>query len=191
MSIGRQYFTVCYDDTNEMVYVIGGFNDEVGLLDTFETFSSKALKWAAGDAKINTARINASACKCGTKYIYLFGGLGKKDFLDSVERYNMQLGIWTQIQVKLPMKMSNHFSFSFSPDYLIVFGGMIKKQEAYIPRESQKVFELSDRVMVLKTKNFKWKDLKPFPFKKKFGNVIYNNHGKFFCFVIESNRDLP
>ena len=36
-----------------------------------------------------------------------------------------------------------------------------------------------------------WKDLKPLPFKKKLSNVVYNNHGKFFCFVLESNKELP
>jgi hypothetical protein len=39
---------------------------------------------------------------------------------------------------------------------------------------------------------FKWKKLSPFPFKKKVGNIIYNNYGKFFCFIIENNnRELP
>ncbi len=36
-----------------------------------------------------------------------------------------------------------------------------------------------------------WKELKPLPFKKKLSNVVYNNHGKFFCFVLESNKELP
>jgi len=36
-----------------------------------------------------------------------------------------------------------------------------------------------------------WKDLKPLPFKKKLSQVVYNNHGKFFCFVLESNKELP
>ena len=68
---------------------------------------------------------------------------------------------------------------------------MVKKDAAYLPKESQKAFELQDRVMVLKTTKMTWKDLKPFPFKKKLGNVVYNNHGKFFCFVVESNKELP
>lgn len=68
---------------------------------------------------------------------------------------------------------------------------MLRKDDKFVPRESQKIYELQDRVFVLKTKNFTWKDLKPFPFKKKLGNVVYNNHGKFFCFVIESNKELP
>ena len=37
----------------------------------------------------------------------------------------------------------------------------------------------------------KWKDLKPFPFKKKLGTVSYNGFGKFFCNVIEDNKELP
>ena len=65
--------------------------------------------------------------------------------------------------------MANHYSFSFNPNYIIILGGLLKKQEQYIPRESTKVFELQDRVYVLKTKNLTWKDLKPFPFKKKIG----------------------
>lgn len=70
---------------------------------------------------------------------------------------------------------------------------MLKKDEAYIPRESTKMFELNDQVIVLKTSKRKmvWKDLKPLPFKKKLSNVVYNNHGKFFCFVLESNKELP
>jgi hypothetical protein len=122
----------------------------------------------------------------------LFGGLSAEDeFLDSIERYNVQLKIWTIMDVKMPMKVSNHYSFCFNPNYIIILGGLMKKSEQFVPRESSKMFELQDRVYILKTKNFSWKDLKPFPFKKKLGQVIYNNHGKFFCFVVESNKELP
>jgi len=39
---------------------------------------------------IHCARINAAACKCGTKYIYLFGGMDveRNEFTDTIERYN-------------------------------------------------------------------------------------------------------
>ena len=112
-------------------------------------------------------------------------------FLDTIERFNTQLGIWTVLSVKLPQKVTNHYAFSFNPEYIIILGGMVKKDAAYLPKESQKAFELQDRVMVFKTNKLTWKDLKPFPFKKKLGNVVYNNHGKFFCFVVESNKELP
>jgi hypothetical protein len=87
--------------------------------------------------------------------------------------------------------MSNLFSFGINADHIIIMGGMKKKNEEFVPRESRKLYELENRVFVLKTTNFKWKDLKPFPFKKKFGNIQYNNYGKFFCFVLENNRELP
>jgi hypothetical protein len=49
--------------------------------------------------------------------------------------------------------MTNHFSFSFNPNYIIILGGLLKKAEQFVPTESKKAFELQDRVFVLKTKN--------------------------------------
>ena len=95
------------------------------------------------------------------------------------------------LKVKLPQKMGNLFSFALNSDYIIIMGGMKKKPEEYLPKESKKLYELENRVFAFKTSNFKWKDLKPFPFKKKFGNIVYNGFGKFFCFVIENNKELP
>jgi len=79
----------------------------------------------------NTARLNASACKCGQKYIYLFGGLNveKNEFTDSIERYNNQLQIWTTLTVKFPVKISNSFAFSFNPNFILIMGGITKKNE--------------------------------------------------------------
>jgi hypothetical protein len=74
-----------------MIYVIGGYNNEDGVLDSFERFSIRARKWelCEDSERLNKGRINAAACKCGTKYVYLFGGLSAEDeFLDQIERYN-------------------------------------------------------------------------------------------------------
>lgn len=190
MHFGRQYFTMCGDYENEFAYVIGGFNHEKGLINSVEKFSFKARKWVLAEP-INHARINASATKCGNKYIYLFGGLDKKDFLDTIERFNLQLDIWTVLKIRMPNRLANTFSFSINSEYIIIMGGMKKKPEELVPRESKKVFELENRVFAFKTTTMKWKDLKPFPFKKKFGNIYYNNFGKFFCNVIEDNKELP
>jgi hypothetical protein len=76
MSIGRQYFALCADYENDCAYVIGGYNHEEGVLNSVEKFIFKARKWVHGGMEnINIGRINASACKCGNKYLYLFGGL--------------------------------------------------------------------------------------------------------------------
>ncbi|CDW86358.1 kelch motif family protein [Stylonychia lemnae] len=186
----RQYFATCPDYENEFAYVIGGYNHKRGLLNLVEKFSFKARKWIKIEA-INHARINASSTKCGNKFLYLFGGLDKRDFLDSIERFNLTLDIWTVMKIKMPQRMANFFSFSLNKDYILIMGGMKKKQEDFIPKESKKIYEIESRVFALKTSNSKWKDLKPFPFKKKFGNIVYNGFGKFFCFVIENNKELP
>ena len=58
----------------------------------------------------------------------------------------------------MPFKITNNFAFSFNQDFIVILGGMLKKPDAYIPKESQKVFELQDRVYVLKTKKLSWKE---------------------------------
>ena len=106
---------------------------------------------------------------------------------------NRELPLSSMVAAVARRFISNNFAFSFNEQYIVLLGGMIKKEEAYVPRESTKIFELNDQVIVLKTSKRKmaWKDLKPLPFKKKLSNVVYNNHGKFFCFVLESNKELP
>jgi hypothetical protein len=128
---------------------------------------------------VNTARLNASACKCGQKYIYLFGGLDveKNEMTDSIERYNTQLHIWTTLsQIKMPAKISNSFAFCFDPKFILIMGGITKKEiptnfggavglQSQNPTNSvidvNKTFEIQNRVHVLKiTDNdtkFKWK----------------------------------
>jgi Galactose oxidase, central domain len=188
MQLGRQYFALCADYENEYAYVIGGYNHEKGLINSVEKFSFKARKWVLAES-INQARINATACKCGSKYIYLFGGLDKKEFLDTIERFNLSLDIWTVLKVRMPNKMANMFSHSLNSEYIVIMGGMKKKE--FIPKESKKIYEIENRVYAFKTSNQKWKDLKSFPFKKKFGSIVYNGFGKFFCNVIEDNKELP
>lgn len=75
------------------------------MLDSFETFSTRSRKWELCEdtQRLNKPRINAAACKCGDRYVYLFGGLSAEDeFLDQIERYNTHLKIWTVLDVKLP-----------------------------------------------------------------------------------------
>lgn len=91
----------------------------------------------------------------------------------------------------MPTQVANLFSFAINNECIIIMGGMKKKDEKFVPKESKKVYELDNRVFAFKTNNHKWKDLKPFPFKKKFGTIVYNGFGKFFCNVIEDNKELP
>ena len=119
--------------------------------------------------------------------------------------------VWTTLDVRLHHKLSNSFAFSFNPQYILIMGGIVKKQPsgdnaAAGTREnalSQKVFEqsanevskhfeINTEVYVLTISEnhtkFRWKKLAPLPFKKKFANIVYNNAGKFFCYVLENNN---
>ena len=133
MDIGRQYFTLCIDNTNQQnktyVYVMSGFNHEYQILTEVERFCIETLRWETVEP-LNIARLNASACKCGDKYIYIFGGLNveKNEFTDSIERYNSNLDIWTKLQIRLPLKISNSFAFSFSESSILIMGGITKKE---------------------------------------------------------------
>lgn len=89
MEYGRQYFTTCVDDENSnherknYVYAISGFNHEEQHLNQVERFCWEKKTWEQIEP-VNTARINASATKCGYKYVYLFGGLSseRNEFTD-------------------------------------------------------------------------------------------------------------
>lgn len=85
---------------------------------------------------INIPRLNASATKCGKKYIYLFGGLNveKNEFTDVIERYNSQLEIWTTLLIKMPSKISNCYAFSFDNESILIMGGMVKKDESQLKK---------------------------------------------------------
>ena len=70
MDIGRQYFTICLDEPKNnfekktYVYVISGFNHEYSLLTEVERYCVETSSWEIM-AENKTARLNASACKCG------------------------------------------------------------------------------------------------------------------------------
>jgi hypothetical protein len=136
MTYGRQYFSTCIDDWNAKktyVYVISGFSHEHQLLPDVERFCLESRSWEELEP-VNVARINASATKCGEKYVYLFGGLDvlKNEFTDSIERYNSQLSIWTILNVKLPNRIANLFTFSLNPNMILIMGGIVKKDSARI-----------------------------------------------------------
>jgi hypothetical protein len=57
----------------------------------------------------------------------------KNEFTDSIERYNVQLEIWTTLNIKMPHKISNSFAFSFSEESILIMGGITKKKIVTTP----------------------------------------------------------
>ena len=191
MQIGRQYQTMCLftkePTTNDEicgadfdVYSISGYNSDQGLLPSAEKYNCLKRSWSKVEATLNTPRINGSATQHQNKYIYLFGGLSTT-LIDSIERLNTHLNVWTLLKIKMPSKVSNLFAFSINEQNIVILGGLKRKEDKFVPKDSKQVFELENRVFVFKTQSLKWKELKSFPFQKKISQIEYNNHGKFYC----------
>lgn len=82
---------------------------------------------------METKRINASACIVNSsRHIYVFGGRSEYDeFYDSIERFNIDLGLWNLLQIKMPEKLCNLFVFHFNnnnEDNFLIFGGLKIKE---------------------------------------------------------------
>ena len=53
-------------------------------------------------------RLNAGATWCGSRHLYVFGGIdGDEELLDTIERYNSYLDIWQTLKVNLRAATSN------------------------------------------------------------------------------------
>lgn len=80
-------------------------------------------------ADMNIARINPGACSVGASYVYIFGGRSQgEEFYDTIERYNVELNLWSVLRVTLPVSLCNLFCFTFlKEDRIVILGGLKKK----------------------------------------------------------------
>lgn len=55
----------------------------------------------------------------------MFAGLsGTNEFLNSIERFNSELKIWTPLNVLMPIKISNTFAVPINDEEIIILGGL-------------------------------------------------------------------
>ena len=47
------------------------------------------------------------------------------------------------------------FAFSLNSDYIVIMGGMKRKNDELVPKESKKVYELENRVYAFKASSLK------------------------------------
>lgn len=106
MFTARQYFSLCIDQQNSFLYVIGGYNKEKGVIPHCERLSLKSKQWQEIE-DLNVGRLNSCSAALNGTHVYTFGGLGQFDYLSSIERYNTQLNIWSELKIKMPSKISN------------------------------------------------------------------------------------
>lgn len=89
--------------------MLGGYNVQSGVLASVERFSLIKHVWESLEPMF-TPRMNCSSCILEEKYVYVFGGIGNMDYLSSIERFNTELNIWNEINVRMPVKLSNSFT---------------------------------------------------------------------------------
>ena len=79
------------------------------------------------------ARINPGCCVFNEIQVYVFGGRDANpecEYFNSIERLSTDVDIWSHLKIKMPHKLCNLFAFPVSNDYICLFGGLAKDQEA-------------------------------------------------------------
>lgn len=186
MNYPRQYSSLCIDRKNSFLYVVGGYNKDEGLLPYWERLSLKSKQWEEIEI-LNVPRLNSCSAALDGTHVYTFGGLGEYDYLSSIERYNIKLNIWTELKVKMPLKLSNSFAWSVNKNEIIILGGMRPTNSTV----ASKRFVIENTVYSFNAKKYSFAHLKPLPFTKKLSNVVYNGNGKIFCYIIHRNYWYP
>eukprot|EP01022_Parablepharisma_sp_SALTPOND_P025406 TRINITY_DN5923_c0_g1_i2.p1 TRINITY_DN5923_c0_g1~~TRINITY_DN5923_c0_g1_i2.p1 ORF type:complete len:432 (+),score=31.74 TRINITY_DN5923_c0_g1_i2:1179-2474(+) len=187
----RQYFGVAVDDT--FVYAVAGFNSEEGVIGKCERMHIQTKKWEEIEP-LNVPRMNTAAIRIGEKYVYIFGGQSDKGFLDSIERYNLDLNIWTLLDVSLPTRVSNLTVLQASNSTLILLGGLKyvrkiitegeREREEYRPEIDKNAyfFDLFKQELIVRLFC---------QFKKKLQSAQVNGKGHIYCLYMNNNRELP
>jgi N-acetylneuraminic acid mutarotase len=109
---------------------VGGYTVKEGrAMKEAERFSYQTQRWERL-AEMKIARINPGVCSTSNNYIYVFGGrsLGE-EFYDTIERFNIELNLWSILRVKMPYGLCNLYCFTFQKeDRIVILGGLKKKQ---------------------------------------------------------------
>lgn len=151
------------------MYVIGGYNEKEGVLNSCEKLCLKTYRFTRLTS-LNQERLNSSSTCIDSKYIYAFGGVGEQGSLDSIEKYNIKYNIWETLSIKLPFKVHNGFSIGLSSKEVLLLGG--KK-----PQKNGED-ETITQVYLFNTSKGTMKELPKLSFNTKISTISYNNEGK-------------
>ena len=80
--------------SNEFVFVCGGYNNQVGYMDSVEKYdlADETKPWSIEVPRLKTARRRHSSCSL-SDYIYVFCGENENGLLSSIERLNARKAI--------------------------------------------------------------------------------------------------
>lgn len=118
----RQYFDLCLDTQGSTMYIIGGYNEQQGILASWEKLCLKTYKFTR-IRSLKTERLNCSSTLIGKNYIYVFNGSNAHGDLDTIEKYNIKLNFWELLSIKTPLKMHNNFAWTVNSKEIVITGG--------------------------------------------------------------------
>lgn len=150
---------------------------------------------------MNVERINPGCCTFEKQYVYVFGGRSadaRSDFFDSIERFNVDLNLWSFFKIRLPEKLCNLFAFTVKNDYILVMGGLKRVQfdqrtgqivdENYKKPVKQKYLkfdqQVDQNVYLYSHAQQVWFKLRPLSKQMKICNVVPTGDCRFNCFLL-------
>ena len=122
MNQQRSGFGIAYDELNQIIYAMGGYNGKQWL-NQCEQYSVQEDKWTV-ISPMRKKKGYLSACIVATSCIYVIGGYNGTR-LNDIERYTITTDIWDKIEpkgVQMPAR-SYPFSFAINLSQILIAGG--------------------------------------------------------------------
>jgi N-acetylneuraminic acid mutarotase len=113
---------------------------------------------------MHVGRINPGTCIFDWNTVYVFGGRDGRQtyFFDTVERYNADLNMWTFLEIRMPLPLSNTFAFPIKKDYILILGGSGMKSTIDKDCKSDEQ-TINSSVLLYQLTKDSWFKLKPLP----------------------------
>ena len=97
LKIAREYHDIWFDKQGSSLYIIGGYNDTLGVLSSWEKLWLKTNEITQIDSMI-IERLSWTSTIINSSFIYVFNGIGNKCILNTIEKYNIKLGYWEMLE---------------------------------------------------------------------------------------------
>jgi len=126
--MNKKRYGHCSVYLNNSVYVVGGYNhkDEEKIqpvtLKHCEKYNFETKKWEY-IANLNQARAYFGIAVHNKESIFVFGGFFDKNFLNSIEKYDIHSDSWITFYLKLPLNLSKVAAVDIN-DKIIILGGI-------------------------------------------------------------------
>ena len=133
----RRYFGMC--SFAGCIVVAGGQNNELGYLDKCEVYSFESCEWTEVSS-MNTKRGMFALIYFQNK-IWAIGGYSGKNFLNTIETYDLAKNIWTTIDTKLLSKRDGPSATVHNTKVFVIggcnTGGVLSSIEVYSSETNQ------------------------------------------------------